>query len=47
MVCATALYRSLQGLRVRESDRVRKRKRERERKKTSKSRGDYATIIRD
>jgi len=41
MACVTALYSSLRGQRVRESERG-----DRVREKTSKSRGDYGTMIR-
>jgi hypothetical protein len=41
MASVTDLYISLQGQRVRESERVT----EREREKTSKTRGDYASTI--
>jgi hypothetical protein len=51
MACATALYSSLQGQRVRESEMVTERERGGgrggEREKTSKSRRDYATMIRE
>jgi hypothetical protein len=43
MSSVTDLYSSLQGWRVRENERVR----ERERDKTSKTRGYYATRIRE
>jgi len=41
MASVTALYSSLRGERVRESERVT------EREKLSKSRGNYATMIRE
>jgi len=43
MASVTDLYSSLQGQRVRESERVTERGRE----ETSKTRGDYASAIRE
>ena len=49
MASVIDLYSSLQGKRVRESGRVTERRREteREREKSSKTRGDYASTIRE
>ena len=47
MVSVTELYSSLQGYRVRQSERMTEREREREREKASKARGDYASAIRE
>jgi len=45
MASVTDLYSSLQGWRIRESERVTEGKRERER--TNKTRGDYSSVIRE